>query len=333
VAFAAQAHAQDQPVPKKATPGAQLEIITGTKIQVTTQAKKGIAVVAPVEGNATTLRLIYVAPASVTSDFLDTFVYKDDNAKEQTVTVAVSSTSPPTLANGEMYEKSFKALFVLFIIATVLESGLAVLFNWRPFLEKFDSRGVKTLVSVLVAYVFVASFDLDIITALMNVYTDKNYPISFPGEFITALIIAGGSSAVNGLFIALGLRSVRTVEQLTPKPPKTEGWVSVALTREKSKGHAVDVLIGDSSKVAVTRVISATANRPPKFLRYFLRDPARVPPSGGYAIPAGSDCVVELTARDSQGNPVKDADGSPVSAKWGPHPIAAGAIVDIEITL
>lgn len=51
-------------------------------------------------------------------------------------------------AGGNVYGGSAKALFALFAIAIVLESGLALIFTWRPFLTTFNSRAVKPLVSL-----------------------------------------------------------------------------------------------------------------------------------------------------------------------------------------
>ena len=110
----------------------------------------------------------------------------------------------------------------------------------------FDGRGVKTVISVVFAYAFVHGFGLDIVTRLVNIYSQQNPPFepSFAGRMITALVIAGGSAAVDSLLIALGFRSVRTPDQIVPRPPRTEGWVSVTLKREKAVGP-VDVCIGD----------------------------------------------------------------------------------------
>src|SRR5438034_633021 len=82
------------------------------------------------------------------------------------------------------------ALFVLLVVALLLESGLAVVFNWRPFVVYFDGRGVKTVVSVVFAYLFISNFSLDIVTRLVNVYSQRNPPfdIQRAGLFLTSLI-------------------------------------------------------------------------------------------------------------------------------------------------
>jgi len=61
----------------------------------------------------------------------------------------------PTLTSGDLFTPSFKALFVLFILAVVLESGLAVIFNWKQFFTTFDTKATKPLVAILVACLLV----------------------------------------------------------------------------------------------------------------------------------------------------------------------------------
>jgi hypothetical protein len=181
-----------------------------------------------------TYSLIYLAPKTGV-DFTDAVKYSDGT--DHTVLVSVTAGGePPTLTSPEIYAQSFKALFVLFIIAIILESGLAVIFNWRPFIQLFDARGVKTIVSFLFAWLFVSAFDLDIVTNLVNVYSQKSYLINFPGTFVTALVLAGGSSGVNNLLVALGFRSVKTADQAAPKLPPTEAWISVRLIRAAAVG-------------------------------------------------------------------------------------------------
>ena len=42
--------------------------------------------------------------------------------------------------SGAVYEQSARALFFLFVLAVILESGLAILFNWKPFVEYMVPR-------------------------------------------------------------------------------------------------------------------------------------------------------------------------------------------------
>jgi len=240
---------------------------------------------------------------------------------ERTMTITVTPAD-----NDRIYAEAFKALFIVFVIALLLESGLSTLFNWRPFVVYFDGRGMKTVVSVVAAYLFVNGFRLDIVTQLVNVYSQRTPPYdpSVEGRFVTALVIAGGSAMVNNLLVALGFRSVRTAADVAPKPPKTEGWISVGLDRIRAVGP-VDVLVGDPALGPPVAGTIVGGRRRSALTRLFLRDQSRFPQSGGFAVAAGSNCAVVLKGLDSQ--------GVPISASWGPNTIAAGGIVDLVIKL
>jgi hypothetical protein len=264
--------------------------------------------------------LTYVAPKTSTT-FTEEIKYSDGTDHVVPVTVI-----PDSEAN--IYPEAFKALFVLFVIATILESGLAVIFNWRPFVMLFDERGVKTIISVIFAFFFVKVFNLDILTRLVSVYTGEGHETSLPGAFITALVLAGGSSGVNNLLVALGFRSVKTAAQTVPRPPRTEAWVAVRLIRAQAVGP-VTVLIGTGGEAglpAAGTIAGSSSGNP--FLRYFLRDYGRFPTSGGFAVTpvAGQTYLVGVVGNDKDGAQI-----GPMT--WGPYALAPGALVDVELGL
>jgi hypothetical protein len=321
-AFVAGAHAEDK---KTVQAGASVVIATSDKTIVDKSGPlRGTVSIIESPTTPKTYAIVYLAPKT-TSDFTDAIKYSDGT--DHTVLVSVTaSTEPPTLTSNSIYTQSFKTLFVLFIIATILESGLAVIFNWRPFIQLFDARGVKTIVAVLFAWFFVSMFGLDIVTRLVNVYAETDYPVNFPGTLITALVLAGGSSGVNNLLVALGFRSIKTSEQIAPKPPRTEAWISVRLIREAAVGP-VTVLIGPhGAALPVAGTITGSSNASP-LRRFFLRDYGRFPTAGGFSVTPGTQAYeVRLEGVDNTG-------AARVSPSWGPYPLAAGAIVDIELRL
>jgi hypothetical protein len=257
--------------------------------------------------------LSYQAPDTTTA-ITETVKYSDDKGTHAVTVIVLPK---------EVYGKVFEALFVLFVLAVLLESGLAVIFNWRVFVDVFDARGVKTLVSVVFAYVFVNVFDIDIVTNLVNLYTGSKVERGVPGRFITALIIAGGSSGVNNLLAALGFRRLRSEEEVAPKPPKDKAWIAVRLLRHKAKG-SVDVYIGPPDRLAIAGSITGTSPQN-KLLRYFLRDRGRFPSVGGYAVEPDTPCSIRVTGLD--------ADDGTLSFDWGPHPLGKGALLDIDARL
>ncbi len=73
--------------------------------------------------------------------------------------------------SSEVYDKAFRTSVHRLVVATLLEFGLAILFNWRPFLMLFDARGVRTILLVAFACIFVTAFNLDIVRDLVVAYS------------------------------------------------------------------------------------------------------------------------------------------------------------------
>ena len=240
--------------------------------------------------------------------------------------VTGQSSADPGAAAGfppGTYDQSLKAIFVLFALAVVLESSLAVLFNWRPFVETFNSRAVRPLISFVVAFVFVRLFELDLMTKLVNVIQPANHPPNTSGQLLTALMLAGGSAAVNNVMVGLGFRQQRTPETAVPKPPPTHGWIAVSVDAKKGAGP-VSVYLGSApAGGGMPPLVTVLHSSSKRGLRYFLADPGRFPRTGGYAVAAGTEVEVHLEALD--------AGNQKLHAKWGPHTIAGGAIIDLHL--
>jgi hypothetical protein len=269
-------------------------------------------------------RLEYVAPRTQ-AGFSENVVYTV-GANERTSVVTVQPLDFPP----DTYEKAFRILFVAFVVALLLESGLAVLFNWRPFLMLFDARGMRTIVSVVFAYIFVRAFHLNIVQDLVAAYTSQ--PIldqtstRFASEFISALILAGGSSGVNKLLVTMGYREMKTVEQVVKKPESTDAWISVALSRKQAMG-SVEVRIGEGAEA--TPVVVGTITSSSRLLgifTYFIRDYGRFPPSAGWPVKINIPVKVELVGKDKDNKPL-------APATWTAPGLAAGAIVDLRLEL
>jgi hypothetical protein len=243
-------------------------------------------------------------------------------ALSPSVACAENQQVQPTLTTGDLFSPSFKALFVLFILAVILESGLAIIFNWKLFFTVFDTKATKPLIAILVACLFVFSYKLDITTTLVNLYTSATYPLNAGGQLLTALVIAGGSSGVNRMFQALGFRSVQEGPPPVTKPPPTVAWLAVVLRRVNAVG-TVNVIAGDPANNLVGTINGlALAGR---IRRFFLKDDARFPPSGGHTLSPGN-YAVRLEGVDKNGAKIE-------SKTWGPYSIEAGSIVDVELTL
>lgn len=267
--------------------------------------------------------LIYLPPAGV-RELDDIVQYKLGDVPQVPIQVSVRPLAP-TLDSGKLYDASFKALFVLLILAVLVESGLALLFRWRPFLDYFDSRSMNALIAFLFSLLLVRLFNLDIASQLIGIYTESSITLTdwkgWPGSLLTAMIIGGGSAAVNRIFQSFGFRP--SSEQERPKPPElnnNQAWVAVTLVRDKAVGSA-EVLI----KNQVAGTISGSSPKG-RFRRYFVRDKGRLPQTGGYEVVPGEGYEVAVQAYDAHGAPL------PLK-KRGPFAIAPRAIIDIELTV
>jgi len=221
-----------------------------------------------------------------------------------------------------------KTLVLLFALAVLLESALAGVFRWRPFAETLNPRAVRPLVAFLAAWWFVYSFDIDMVTALVNASTaDPPRPVNTAGQILTALVLAGGSAGVNAMLVALGFRQVTTPET-QPKPRANKAWISVRARRGPATTGSIDALIGPMA------TLSNGEKEPPYagtingrsgtgFLAFFARDRGRYPGYGGHEVDPNQEIYVVL-----QGNPNTKP---PQLATWGPHKLAEGAIVDLEL--
>lgn len=268
-------------------------------------------------------RLEYLAPGTKTG-FSEDVVYTVGTTERTSIVTVQPPDFPP-----DTYERAFRILFVAFVVALLLESGLAVLFNWRPFLMLFDARGARTVVSVIFAYIFVRAFHLNVVQDLVAAYTsqpiDGHATSKFASEFISALILAGGSSGVNKLLVAMGYREMKTAEQVVSKPPPQVAWLAVSLTRKDAVGP-VQVMIdanGEGFRAAGT---ITSSSRLMGIFGYFIRDYGRFPPSGGHQVAPDVPVIVQLVGEDKNRQAIQ-------SSRWTAPGLAKGALVDIRLVL
>ena len=240
---------------------------------------------------------------------------------------AAGAAEPPAAMgfSGAVYEQSARALFFLFVLAVILESGLAILFNWKPFVEYMVPRAVRPVIALIGAIIFVKLLDLDVVTNLANALNDTHLPVSMPGQVLTAMVIAGGSVGVNTMLVALGFRSVQTPATATPKPPPDKAWLSVRAL----KGEAVgDLLVFAGPPTGSPALIGVIKGRSSAhgFWSFFFSDPGRLPSYGGHTMQPDQDYVIEVRGKNAAGMPLP-----PVT--FGPLQFAKGAIVDLNVTL
>ncbi|MDP3695879.1 MAG: hypothetical protein Q8R42_07185, partial [Desulfocapsaceae bacterium] len=79
-------------------------------------------------------------------------------------------------------------------------------FNWRFFLQHLEGKGAKIPITVILALIVFLGYDLDIIKDLL-VSLGYSANMTFGGQILTALLIAGGSDGVLRIFTKLGIRN------------------------------------------------------------------------------------------------------------------------------
>ena len=108
-------------------------------------------------------------------------------------------------------------LIVFLVLSVVFEVALTPIFNWRVFLARFDGKGVKTPLTFLIALLVFLNYDLDIVRDVLNALDQKidgkEVGLTVPGQIITALLIAGGSSGIQQIFSKLGIRNPAGVKK------------------------------------------------------------------------------------------------------------------------
>ena len=100
-------------------------------------------------------------------------------------------------------------LLIFLVMSVVFEVALTPVFNWRVFLARFEGKGVKTPTVIILAFFVFWRYDLDIVRDLL-VALGYEAELSFGGQFLTALLIAGGSDGVLRVFTRLGIRDPKS---------------------------------------------------------------------------------------------------------------------------
>lgn len=160
---------------------------------------------------------------------------------------------------------------------------------------------MNALVAFLFSYLLVYLFNLNIANELIGIYTGSSKSPTFledlPGALLTAMIIAGGSAAVNRIFQSFGFRPTSAQEQpKKPEPNQREAWIAVTLrVRRRRIGSFV-----------ISYEIKAAFRKLPDTL---------VP---------GADYEIAVQGYDGEGNKLG-------LAKCGPFAIVPRAIIDIEL--
>lgn len=259
-----------------------------------------------------------------------------------TASLAAPANANPLGLSDTVYSMSLSVLTMLFVVALLLESAFSTIFTWRVFLTYFSTRGVKTIVMILISLIVVNVFDLDVIATLVATFKlpeplpageTKDTAMAklvaaqagYTSKFITSLILAGGSGGIYNLMVALGLRSQRENE-INPKPPAGQAWVAVRVKRVNAKGPVtVSVTEQAQAPVDALRIAGSISFRHPPLITLLLRNIDRFPQNGGYVVAPNKAYLIKVEGRDESGHPI--------STLGGTYVFAERAIVDLEAEL
>jgi len=202
----------------------------------------------------------------------DAFTYQGKDTttnQEYSGRVDVNVVAPQRIV-GLDYARVAGVLGIILVLAIVLETGLATLFNWKWFQDYLEGKGLRTPIAVLVSWFFVYFYGLDVVSDLLSAFTAKgaSFDKTLPGQIITAFIVAGGSGTVNRLFAALGLRP--PVQDPTPDSRQQAQFV-LNLTRGANLAPNAPVTVKINNQLVWTLQNQAT----------------RFPAQGTYSLPPG----------------------------------------------
>lgn len=233
------------------------------------------------------------------------------------------------LGNNEIYSKSLAALTMLLVLAILLENALAVIFNWRLFLTYFSAKGTRTLIMIAAAWLLVAGLHIDIIASLMDVYLETAVRSGVETQFLTALILAGGSSGVYSIMKVLGYRQDVPQDVIAPKPPPTKAWLAVRTRRVNARGPILVKVkeVTPLPKDVPSPIAGVVGGGRVPLGDIFFRNPNRFPQSGGYTLDANKLYEVTVEGEDGNGQPIVKPDGNRL------YVFAPGAIVDLEVNI
>ncbi len=291
---------------------------------ITTQGTNGEAKKVPTTPQGS-FKLDYTAKTS-DKPLTDKVVYKTAAGAEQTVDIKIEPPLPAPGFGSEVFGQAGRAVFYLFVVAVILESALALLFNWKPFVENLVPRAVRPVIAFLAAILVVNLLGMDVVAALANALDGTKHEVTATGQVITAMVIAGGSSGVNTMLVALGFRAVKTPETVAPKPPPQMAWLAVRALDGKSRGDLFVFLTTPPGGGDALLGVIKGRSKPTSPLSWFVSDRGRLPNYGGHTVQPGQSYVIEVRGKDENGVPLPPA-------TYGPLQFAKGAVVDIDVKL
>jgi len=93
------------------------------------------------------------------------------------------------------WEQVAEVLATIVVLAFIIERALALLFEYRPFVQRLGSKGAKEPIAFAFSLFVCWHWKLDALGVILH-----GGKVQFLGELVTAAVIAGGSKASLKLF-------------------------------------------------------------------------------------------------------------------------------------
>lgn len=249
-------------------------------------------------------RAIFRAPATTTTtpivvaiDTSDKTTVDDKGIKtgceaptRQRFAISVTAAATQEIPPGAP-AKAFTILMMAFLLAVLLESAFAWLFQWRVFLEFFVSKAWQAPIMLIGALIVVYAFDFDLMRRLIDAYNPGEKTGEGYGWFtglLTAMILAGGSAGVNRLFTTLGFRSQLRPEDETPALEPEQAYVAIQVRAPAAKADfQVNMDVVTPIPPDVPRVVGFVGranNAWSRLVELLFPMRTRVPRSGGLRV-------------------------------------------------
>jgi hypothetical protein len=249
----------------------------------------------------------------------------------------ISFNASPAVSSKAL-ESSFQILVAAFVVALLLESAFALLFNWRVFQAFLNGRAARTPIMLLGAWLVVHKFDFDLMASLMQAYRPID-GVTTGGWFtklLSAMILAGGSVGVNKILVALGFRSLVKDDDVPRKLDDTQAWVSVEVEPKKS-GDKVRVDITEVTPAVgavFTTTVGVAGSQKPTLRGLLLGENYRVPRVGGMRVETAKYYTITLHdltnggSYDVTGETLHEINPKPTTFRFGPR-----AFLDFRVKL
>lgn len=255
----------------------------------------------------------------------------------------IINTDQTPKVNDVTLGKAFNLLLGALVIALLLESAFALLFNWRAFLEFFVGKAWRTPILFFGSLLVVRQFDLDLMKSLFNAYHPdaRSAPEnSWFTSILTAMILAGGSVGVNRILIALGFRSQIRPDLAPPVLSDKEAWIAISVISQQGRTVNARIDVEELETVASGgAVVPATVGQlSPKGLAHriknlFFPSLSRFPRSGGCKV--STEVYYRIVVTDLTNRAMYDLNGKKIGrfSDGDVFRFAPRAIVDFEVVL